>query len=139
MIHAADEKRTVLLREHRGMFGRQSKTFFCSVVVQITSRRHSAQPLAQIAFVQVRSRRELRRCRRPLLRQILEQAQSIANCAEQRRHCAANLLDHFSNELLLTSRIDCSRISHKNLSVKIPSDSQLMDRIAKRKRTKQPW
>ena len=29
LIYAADEKRTVLLREHCGMFGRQSKTLFC--------------------------------------------------------------------------------------------------------------
>src|SRR6266550_9601313 len=71
LIHAPDKKRAVLVCEHCGMFGRQTKTFCCSVVVQITSRRHSAQPFAQIALVQFGSRRELSRCRRPFRRQIL--------------------------------------------------------------------
>ena len=52
---------------------------------------------------------------RPLVRQILEQSQSIANRCEQRGHCAADLLDHFSNEFFLTSRIDHSSTSHMRL------------------------
>jgi hypothetical protein len=72
LIYAAYKEWAVLLRQHGGVFSRQSETLCRSVVIQITGRSHAAQPLAKIALVHVCSRSELRRCRRPLLRQILE-------------------------------------------------------------------
>jgi hypothetical protein len=47
-----------------------------------------------------------------LLGQIFEQSQSIANRCEQRRHCPADLLNHFSDELLLTGGINCAGFGH---------------------------
>ena len=59
LIHAADEKRAVLVGEHGGVLDRQAEALCGSVVVQIIGRGHAAQPFAQIALVQFRSRREL--------------------------------------------------------------------------------
>jgi hypothetical protein len=36
----------------------------------------------------------------------------VANRPEERRHCAADLLNYFANEFFLTRRVDCSRFSH---------------------------
>ncbi len=106
------EHRAQIVRQHRGLRRRQVEGPRGGVVVKVAGRRHRGAPLAQVALLQTRLRRQLIDGDRARLRQRLEDAELVANVDVRRRHRRSKLAHHLVGEihhLVHARRLWCDR------------------------------
>ena len=101
---AAHEHRAALVGEDRGVLRREGESAARWIVVHVLGGGHGAQPFQGIALMDVVAGRKLDVGGAPLLGEVLEERQPVANDAQLHDHRSAQPLtdlDHEPTELLV--------------------------------------
>src|SRR5438105_2339717 len=106
LLNPPEEDRSPFLREDRNVLGGEREATSCRVVLQIASACHCAEPLASIAFVNVRTLGQLFTRGWSLLRQDFEETKTVADAGHHSYGKGSGISQHLTYKCIGFRLID---------------------------------
>src|SRR6266702_2550555 len=105
LICSAEEEGATFLGEHRDVLRWQREALTDRIIRQVASAGHLAEPLTSVAFIDMRTIRQLN-ARSWSFGQLFEEAEAITDTRHHRCDCTDDIGDRFAHECLDFRLID---------------------------------